>query len=93
MITTDCLNYIQSVNYLKEHFNRLVQEIKSEKIVIEEILRQRELRIERHRREWHCDPHNMNITSEDLSRTHAYLNTVEDWDDEYHEERITREDD
>lgn len=93
MTNTDCLNYIYRLEYLKEHFNRLIQEIESEKIVIEEILRQRELRIERHRREWHCDPHNMKITSEDLSRTYAYLNTVEDWGDEYHEERITREDD
>lgn len=93
MTNIECFDYIYSVEYLKDQFHRLVHEVKSENIALEEILRQRELRIERHRREWHCDPHNMNITSEDLSRTYAYLNTVEDWGDEYHDEKITREDD
>jgi hypothetical protein len=30
---------------------------------------------------------------DDIIQARKYLNTVEDWGDEYHEERITREDD
>lgn len=85
--------YINVYPHLKEPFDSLVEEIKSRDIVMDEIIRQRELRILKHRREWKCDPHNVAINSEDITQARKYLNTVEDWGDEYHEERITREDD
>ena len=84
---------VNQFSNLRDRFNNLVGEGISKETVIDEILRQRELRILKHRREWHCDPHNMSIVEDDIIQARKYLNTVEDWGDEYHEERITREDD
>lgn len=84
-------------SHIRDGFKYLISEENenhaSKETAVEEILRQRELRIMRHRREWHCDPHNMEITQDDIAQTRKYFNTVEDWSDEYHDEKITREDD
>jgi hypothetical protein len=75
-VVRDAFNYLIS----KENKNQV-----SKETAVKEILRQRELRIVRHRREWHSDPHNMEITQDDIAQTRKYFNTVEDWSDEYHE--------
>jgi len=76
-------------SFIRDDFNYLISKENknqvSKETAVKEILRQRELRIVRHRREWHSDPHNMEITQDDIAQTRKYFNTVEDWSDEYHE--------
>lgn len=83
-VVRDAFNYLIS----EENKNQV-----SKETAVEEILRQRELRIREHRRDWHCDPRTMEIALTDIYHTRSYFNTVEDWSDEYHDEKITREDD
>jgi hypothetical protein len=72
-------SYIKVFPNIREPFDKLVEEIKSRDIVIDEVLRQRELRFLKHRKEWHCDPTIKTITEGDIHHARAYLNTVEDW--------------
>jgi hypothetical protein len=50
------------------------------KMVTDEVLRQNELRIEKHRRLWGCDPNYTEIAREDIVMARKYLNTVETWE-------------
>ena len=50
------------------------------KMVTDEVLRQNEIRIEKHRRHFGYDPHNTGINREDIIMARRYLNTVETWE-------------
>lgn len=70
------------VNLIEEMDDGLtnVDEAFHTKMVTDEVLRQNELRIEKHRRLWGCDPNNTGIDREDIIMARRYLNTVETWE-------------
>lgn len=89
------IEFIELRPDLKMHYDEMMKDVVYSEIVIEEILRQLELRMTRHMREYGCYPFASYIQKEDLIKAKVYLNTVEEWVDLWDENKdaMYREDD